>query len=125
MKAFWTKERQKIAETYLKNITNPKIILPKIEAGCEHVWHLFVVKCEERNELQKYLENQGIGTNIHYPTAIHMQEAFKNQGYAKGDLPIAEKIADTVISLPLYIGMKQEEILYVCDVINEWRYNEG
>lgn len=120
----WTKERQLIAETYLKNISNPYIELPVVEDMCEHVWHLFVVKCDKRNELQKYLELNGIGTNIHYPTAIHMQDAFKGQGHKKGDFPIAEKLADTVMSLPIYIGMTEDEIIYVCNVINKWRSNE-
>lgn len=116
----WTKERQNIAKKYLEMIKNPNIVLPKIECGCEHVWHLFVVRCENRDELQKYLEDNGIGTNIHYPTAIHLQPAFKNHGYNIGDFPIAEKLADTVISLPMYVGMKDNEIEYICEFINKF-----
>ena len=120
----WTKERQSLARIYLNNISNPHIELPEVEDMCEHVWHLFVIKSDNRDELQNYLEFNGIGTNIHYPTAIHMQDAFREQGYKKGDFPIAEKLADTVISLPLYIGMTEDEVMYVCNIINKWKNHE-
>lgn len=116
----WTEERQRIAEKYSKGITNPNIKLPVISPHCEHVWHLFVIRCKSRKELQSYLSDKGIGTTIHYPIPMHLQTAFKELGYKKGDFPIAEALSNTVLSLPLYIGMKDEEIRYVVNALNEF-----
>ncbi|HPZ75261.1 MAG TPA: DegT/DnrJ/EryC1/StrS family aminotransferase, partial [Candidatus Pacearchaeota archaeon] len=81
-------EREKIAQKYLNEIKNPKIILPKIRKGAEHVWHLFVVQTENRDKLQNYLNENGIGTQIHYPIPPHLSEAYKYLGYKKGDFSI-------------------------------------
>lgn len=116
----WTQERRYLAEKYLLGIKNDKLILPKVRAGNEHVWHLFVVHCDKRDELQNYLKEKGIGTVIHYPIPMHLQKAFADLNYKKGDFPIAEKMADTVLSLPLFIGMSDEEIDYVIETINQY-----
>lgn len=116
----WTLERQKIAHKYLKGINNPKIILPNITDNCTHVWHLFVIRTEKRDELQQYLKNKGIGTLVHYPIPMHLQKSFTDLGYKKGDLSIAEEVSSTVLTLPLYIGMKDEEIKYIIDIINKF-----
>ena len=84
------------------------------------MWHLFVVRTEKRDEFEKYLNENGIGTTIHYPIPIHLQEAYEDLGFKKGNFPIAEKIAEEVISLPVWFGMKDEEIDYVIEKINEW-----
>lgn len=115
-----TNEREKIAKKYLKEIKNLKIELPKIRKGATSVWHLFVIKTNERDKLQKYLEEYGIGTVIHYPIPPHLSKAYKYLGYKKGDLPITEKYAETVLSLPLYNGMTNEEQNYVIEVINKY-----
>ena len=114
-------EREKIAQKYLKEITNPRIELPKIREGAEHVWHLFVVRTEKRDELQKYLAENGIGTQIHYPIPPHLSGAYKHLGYKEGDLPITESYANTILSLPIYDGMTDEEAEYVIKVINEYK----
>jgi dTDP-4-amino-4,6-dideoxygalactose transaminase len=116
----WTKERQQVAQKYLSSIDNPKIKLPKVMDRCSHVWHLFVVRCEERDKLQEYLADMGIETVIHYPTPMHLQGAFKEMGYKRGAFPIAEALADSVLTLPLYIGMTDDEICYVCDALNRF-----
>lgn len=116
-----TKEREKIAKRYLSEIINPKIKLPKIREKATSVWHLFVIKINERNKFQQYLESNGIGTVIHYPIPPHLSEAYSYLGYKKGDFPITEEYAETILSLPLYNGMTYEEQSYVIDAIN--RYN--
>lgn len=116
-----TEERIKIAERYLNEINNPLIELPKISNDCSHVWHLFVVKTESRDKFQKYLEENGVGTVIHYPIPPHLSEAYKYLGYKKEDFPITKKYAEQVLSLPVYNEMKKEEIDYVIDVINNYR----
>lgn len=117
----WNIERKKVAETYLKNINNKKIVLPQIIKEAESVWHLFVIRSTERDRLQKYLFDNEIGTLIHYPVPMHLQEAYKDLKYGLGDLPIAEKISREVLSIPLWYGMKQEEVEYIIDKLNRFK----
>ena len=112
------RERRRIAERYLKEINNSKIILPYVIADVEHVWHVFALRCTQRDELEKYLNEKGIGTNKHYPIPIHLQECYIDLGLKKGDLPIAEEISDAELSIPLYYGMEEDEIKYVIETIN-------
>lgn len=114
----WTEERKAIADKYYKGINNKKVILPLYTK--ENVYHIFPVLSDNRDELQKYLEEKGIHSLIHYPIAIHLQEAYKDMNLGKGAYPLAEKICDTELSLPLYPGMTDEEIQYVIDTINKY-----
>ena len=114
-------ERKKIAEKYLSEIKNPLIKLPKVDKNCTHVWHLFVVQVEEREKFQNYLNENNIGSVIHYPIPPHLSEAYEYLGYKKGDFSITEKYAETVLSLPLYNGMTDEEIDYVIEKINSYK----
>lgn len=116
----WNENRKYIAKRYLEGIFNEKIVLPVTREDCENVWHIFSIRCEERERLQKYLLECGIVTVIHYPVPIHLQGAFSGLGYKEGCYPIAEKIAKTELSIPLYIGMTEEEIQYVIERINEF-----
>lgn len=114
------KEREKIAQRYLNEIKNPLIQLPKIRENCSHVWHLFVVRINNREKFQRYLEENGIGSVIHYPIPPHLSEAYKYLGYKEGDFPITENYAKTVLTLPLYNGMTKEELDYVINIINKY-----
>lgn len=116
-----TKEREKIATRYLNEIKNPLIQLPKTADNCSHVWHLFVVKTENRDKFQQYLENNGIGTVIHYPIPPHLSVAYKYLDYKEGDFPITEKYAEQVLSLPIFNEMTDEEINYVIEIINNYK----
>lgn len=115
----WCAERREIAGRYLAGIKNPKIELPVVKYGTP-VWHLFVVRCEERDKLQAYLEERGIGTNIHYPIPMHEQKAFAGYGLPHGSFPIAEKLAATVLSIPMFNGMTEEEISRVIETVNQF-----
>ena len=115
------KERDYLAGKYLEKISNPLIELPLVADKCTSVWHLFVISCERREELMAYLTKNGIQTLIHYPVPPHLQEAYKDLGYKDGDFPIAEGYARSVLSLPLYIGMTDEEIEYVIEKINGFK----
>ena len=114
-------ERRRIAQKYLKGIVNPEIILPYVPDYAEPVWHIFGVRCKKRNELEKFLNDVGIGTNKHYPIPIHLQECYRNLGLKKGEYPIAEEISETELSIPMYYGMTEEEIQYVIDRMNEFK----
>lgn len=114
-------EKKAICERYLNELHNDKIILPKIREGATHIWHQFVIRTEYRDELIKYLDENGIGTIIHYPIPPHLSEAYQYLGVKRGSLPITEKYADSVLSIPLYNGMTKEEQDYVIEVINKFR----
>ena len=111
-------ERRRIAAKYTEGIKNPKVVLPYVLNDCVPVWHIYGIRCAERTVLEKHLNDHGIGTNKHYPIAMHLQECYKELHIPKGTLPIAEEISDTELSIPMYYGMKDEEIQYVIDVIN-------
>lgn len=111
-------ERRRIAKKYSAGITNPKVITPVVKDFCIPVWHIYGVRCAERDALEEFLNEKGIGTNKHYPIPMHMQECYKDLGIAHGALPIAEEISSTELSLPMYYGMTDEEVQYVIDAIN-------
>lgn len=116
----WNEARNSIAQKYLNEIYNKKIILPKKNKDSSHVWHIFAVRVKERDEFEKYLEKKGIGTTIHYPIPIHLQLAYQNLGLKRGNFPIAEEISETEISLPMYYGLNDEQINYIIKCINEF-----
>ena len=111
-------ERCRIASRYLKEINNEKIILPKVMDDRNHVWHIFAVRTDNRNEFQNYLKKNEIETSIHYPISIAKQEAYKNDHL--NSLKNANIISNQELSLPLYYGMSDDEIDYVIDVINKY-----
>ena len=117
----WNENRRKTAQKYLTEIKNEKLILPVEMPYNYHVWHIFAVRTKERDRLEAYLNENGIGTTIHYPTAIHRQKAYKNLGLLEGSYPLAEEIAATELSIPMYYGMTEEQIRYVIDTLNRWR----
>ncbi|BCZ47087.1 erythromycin biosynthesis sensory transduction protein EryC1 [Clostridium gelidum] len=116
----WNENRVKTAQKYIEGINNINIIKPVEMDYAKHVWHIFAVRTEKRDEFAKYLNDNGIGANIHYPTPMHMQEAYKELNITEGSLSIAEKISKEVISLPMWYGMDDEAIEYVITKINEW-----
>lgn len=111
-------ERIKIATRYAAEIKNPKIKLPEVRENCTAVWHQFVIRCEERDRLIEYLDEKGIGTIIHYPIPPHLSEAYAYLGYKEGSFPITEKCAKTVLSIPMYCGMTEEEQTQVIEALN-------
>lgn len=117
----WNEARRNIAEAYLSGITNPLIKLPLATSEeYEHIYHVFVIRCDRRDELEKYLKDNGIGTVKHYPVPMHLQKAYENLHIQEGELPIAEEISKTVLSIPMYYGMTDEEVAYVIDSLNRF-----
>ena len=113
-------ERRRVAERYLAQITNPRVTLPHVREDCVPVWHIFGIRCRERDALERCLKEKGIGTNKHYPIPMHLQECYRDLGFHAGDFPIAEEISATELSLPMYYGMTDEEVGYVIDAVNRW-----
>jgi dTDP-4-amino-4,6-dideoxygalactose transaminase len=117
----WTFQRQQIANWYnqeLKDVV--EIILPKVHENATHVYHLYIIRTKKRDALQQFLNEQGIGTLIHYPVPPYLQEAYKRLGHQKGDFPIAEELANTMLSIPLWPGMIKEDVLNVVNIIKEF-----
>ena len=110
------KRRQEIADYYISNIKDDKIILPSKGNYNEHVWHLFVIRSEKRDSLKKYLEENGVQTLIHYPIPPHKQKCYP--GLNQLSFPITEKIHEEVLSLPISPVLTDEEIKRVVDILN-------
>lgn len=109
--------RRWVATRYLAGIRNPSVSLPVAPAaGGEHVWHLFVVRCVERDRLQEHLAGHGVQTMVHYPIAPQHQQAYA--GEFTGVFPITDTIHDEVLSLPMGPQITEEDIHFVCDAIN-------
>ncbi|MDI6401680.1 DegT/DnrJ/EryC1/StrS family aminotransferase [Balneolaceae bacterium ANBcel3] len=115
--------RRVVADFYLNNIENPKITLPKLSNSAtnskDHVWHLFVIRCEERARLIQYLDKHGIGTLIHYPVPPNRQEGYKSLHSYK--LPLTEFLHEKVLSLPISPVISRSEIEKVVQVINNFQ----
>jgi len=110
--------RRAIADIYHWDLQQGSPVgLPVEQTWARHVFHLFVIRIKEREALVSYLKGRGIGTLIHYPTPIHLQEVYQRLGYKKGSFPRAEKASEEILSLPIYPGLKDEEVMYVCNTI--------
>jgi dTDP-4-amino-4,6-dideoxygalactose transaminase len=111
-------QRIELAEIYNENLQNVgDLTLQILAESCSSVYHIYQVRTSRRDELQKYLTENGIGTIIHYPVPPHLQQAYSELAYKKGDFPIAERIAEQTLSLPLYPGMKKEDVYKVIQTI--------
>jgi dTDP-4-amino-4,6-dideoxygalactose transaminase len=115
-----TEERRKLARNYTEGLHNDRILLPGTREGNDPVWHQYVIRCERREELMDYLKERGIGTIIHYPIPPHRSEAYGYLNLPAGTLPVTEHYADTVLSIPMYNGMTDEEQAYVIDTLNRF-----
>jgi dTDP-4-amino-4,6-dideoxygalactose transaminase len=119
----WNAARYGIAKLYDELL--PYEVKPIQEASWTHYhsYHLYVVVCEtmrERDELKKHLEAAGINTGIHYPVPIHLQPAYTSLGYERGDLPVAESLSDRMLSLPMYPGITEDDVRYICEQIKQY-----
>ena len=111
-------KRRQLANRYLAEIKNDKIVLPFYDGSTNHVFHLFVIRTEKRTELQDYLKENGIETMIHYPIPPHKQKALSN--WESLSFPITEKIHNEVLSIPLNSGLKASEIQHIITVLNKF-----
>jgi dTDP-4-amino-4,6-dideoxygalactose transaminase len=113
----WNVARSKIAGYYLNKLANLPAVLPFEAPDRRHVWHLFVVRSLQRDQLRRELSNASIGTGLHYPIPLHLQPAYAALGYRPGDFPVAEKLAAECLSLPLFPELDESEVDQVCDVL--------
>jgi dTDP-4-amino-4,6-dideoxygalactose transaminase len=117
----WNRRRRQISEIYYSQIDNPLIQNPReIDYG-RHNYHLYVIRCSQRDALQKHLSSCGVNTLIHYPVPIHLQEAYKHIHKQAGSYPIAEKLSGEILSLPVFPELTDEEAEYVANSVNKFR----
>lgn len=113
--------RRAIARQYQCGINHPQVLLPSAPPQEEaHVWHLFVLRCRQRDALQQHLRDNGIGTLIHYPLPPHRQQAFAGAAFARVQLPLAEQLAGEVLSLPLHPLLGDEAVRQIISTINDF-----
>lgn len=116
----WNAHRAQIADLYTRSLSGiPGLTVPVIRPECTHVFHLYVIQTSRRDHLRDYLATRGVQTGIHYPIPIHLQQAYAGLGYTRGDFPVTELLADTVLSLPIYPGLTMEQASYVIEAIQE------
>ncbi len=112
----WNAARQKCAAYYHKRLsTNQAIQLPSVAPYNTHVFHLYVILVDSRDEVQRKLQERGVGTGLHYPLPLHLQKAYAHMGLSKGSLPVTERVAARLLSLPMFPNLTQEQQDYVCD----------
>lgn len=115
----WNEARRECAESY-RLLLSAAVVTPVVADYAEPVWHLYVVQVDDREEMQKYLDERGIGTGIHYPIPIHLQPAYRDLGYLRGDFPIAEQTAENILSLPMYAELPKTAVAQVAGAVAEF-----
>jgi dTDP-3-amino-3,4,6-trideoxy-alpha-D-glucose transaminase len=119
--AEWNGRRVKLAARYLEQLRGiDDLVLPFVPDWAEPVWHLFVVRTSRRDAMQGHLASRGVGTQIHYPTPPHLTPAYRDAGGKRGDFPLAERLANEVLSLPMGPHVSAEQIDYVCGCVREF-----
>jgi dTDP-4-amino-4,6-dideoxygalactose transaminase len=116
----WNGERRKRALAYKRLLESTEVACPREKEQVRHVYHLFVIRAKKRNGLQTFLKDKGIETLIHYPTPIHLQKAYRELGYRRGDLPVTERYAQEILSLPFFPELTGEEMREVTEKIRSF-----
>ena len=117
----WNERRRKIAKRYNKLLEDSEIVTPIEKEHAKHVYHLYVVRCKDRNKLQQYLSMRGIQTMIHYPIPVHKQKAYLKLGYT-ANLPVTERICNEILSLPMHPFLHKDEIPSVVECVKNAIY---
>ncbi len=116
----WNARRQQVARTYIEGLKNlPGLVLPTVPRYANPCWHIFAIRHQQRDWLQEVLKQHSIGTLIHYPVPPHLSKAYQTLGYKDGDFPITEKLAKTILSLPMGPHLKAEEQAIVINVLRK------
>lgn len=117
----WTENRRANAQFYQKHLQNlPQVRVPTENGNMRAVYHTFIIQAERRDELQAYLTEKGVGTKVHYAVPIHLQPVAKELKYAKGSLPVTERLAQRVLSLPVSHTLQPDSLEYVVQTINDF-----
>ena len=115
----WNERRRMLAKHYDQLLAGSAVVTPTEMAYAKHVYHLYVIQAENREALRQHLAEQGIETGLHYPIPLHLQEAYRSLGYRRGDFPVAERLAERALSLPMYPDLTFEAVEHVASPILE------
>ncbi|RJQ18377.1 MAG: DegT/DnrJ/EryC1/StrS family aminotransferase [Nitrospiraceae bacterium] len=115
----WNRKRKNNAQLYGKLLSGSGVTVPYCGENRRHVYHLYVIRAEDRDGLIDFLSDRGVSTGIHYPTPIHLQGAYNNSGYREGNFPVAEKISKEILSLPMFPELTSEQIEYITELIRK------
>ncbi|MCX7927313.1 MAG: DegT/DnrJ/EryC1/StrS family aminotransferase [Candidatus Omnitrophica bacterium] len=115
----WNRRRKQIASWYFDLLKDSKVILPCCADYSSHVYHIFAVRVPKRDKVAEFLSSCQIGTAIHYPIPLHLQPAYKFLGYKKGDFPVAEKISQSILSLPMHPFLTKKQVIFVAQKLKE------
>ena len=114
----WTLRRRAIAATYQKKLNGVgDLLLPHDGDGEYGVYHTFIVQTAQRDALKQYLADHGVDSKVHYPMPIHLQEAAQFLGYKRGDFPVTERQAETILSMPIFAELTDEQVAYVAETV--------
>jgi dTDP-4-amino-4,6-dideoxygalactose transaminase len=117
----WNAARRSCAEEYSRRLAGlEKVLTPVAQPYAKHVFHLYVIRTQGRDHLQKWLKRHGVSTGIHYPVPVHLQEACAELGYSPGSLPETEAAAQEILSLPMFAELTVDEVAYVCQTIRDY-----
>jgi dTDP-4-amino-4,6-dideoxygalactose transaminase len=117
----WNSRRRDIANRYLEGIQNPYITKMQERSYGQSNFHLFIVRTSSRDRFQAHLASFGISTVIHYPVPVHLQRAYADLGYQRGDFPVAERLASEVLSLPIFPELTEREVDAVIQAVNDFK----
>ena len=115
----WNERRRMLAKHYDQLLAGSAVVTPTEMPYAKHVYHLYVIQAENREALRQHLAEQGIETGLHYPIPLHLQEAYRSLGYRRGDFPVAERLAERALSLPMYPDLTFEAVEHVASPILE------
>jgi dTDP-4-amino-4,6-dideoxygalactose transaminase len=113
----WNEKRRRAAAKYRELLAGLPVITPETADYAEHIFHLYVVRVQNRELLMEHLKTMGIATGLHYPIPIHLQPAYSELGYVRGDFPVTETYAETILSLPIFPELDDDKVAYVVDAI--------
>jgi dTDP-4-amino-4,6-dideoxygalactose transaminase len=116
----WIKQRRKIASYYSEQLKNLPLILPNDTSYAQSSYHLYAIRTKNRDELKEFLQKNGVHSEIHYPTPVHLQFSMRKLGYKKGDFPVSEQSSRELLSLPLYPEISLKEVEKICSLIKRF-----
>lgn len=121
----WNASRRRAAATYAEMLAGLPLITPQTADYAEHIFHLYVIRVPDRESLMEHLKELGIATGLHYPIPIHLQPAYAELGYERGDFPVTEAYAETIVSLPIFPELDDEKVAYVAGAVRDYLAARG
>jgi dTDP-4-amino-4,6-dideoxygalactose transaminase len=116
----WTEKRRQHAAHLSKLLQESPVSTPVEIPGNRHVYHLYVIQSQQRDDLLDWLHEKGVGAGVHYPVPIHLQNSMGDLGYSPGSLPVTEQVVGEIISLPMYAELNEQQVVYMAETINEF-----